>query len=80
MNKLLDSISKVKATIEAETYGIDPNVQVIVPELVSPIKVTIQTSALETGTRATTFDDVVKEISTLQLDLSMIPLSEVYEV
>ena len=80
MNKLIDAINEVKATVEAETYDVDPNVQVVPPQLVPPVKVTIQTSALEIGTSPSTFENVVNEFATLQLDFSKLPLIEVYEV
>ena len=65
MNKLIKAINEVKATVKDETYGVDPNVQVFPPQLVFPIKVTIQTSALETGTYPNAFNYFVKDISTL---------------
>ena len=80
MIKLIESINEVKSTIEADTYGVDPNVKVVTPQLVSPIKVTIQASALETEISKSAFDNVVNEFSTLRLDFSKFPLSEVYEV
>ena len=51
--------------MEAETYGVDPNVQVVPPNLVLPIKVTIQTSALEIGAFPRTFENVVNNFYTL---------------
>ena len=65
LNKLVDAINEVKATIEAEIYGMDPNVPLVTPELVELIKVRIQGWALETGMDTTTFDDVVRDFSTL---------------
>ena len=47
---MVDSINEVKATIEAETYGMDPNVPLVVPELVPSIKVKIHGLTLEIGT------------------------------
>ena len=57
---MIKAINEVKSTFEAKTYGVDPNVQVVIPELVFPIKVTVHTSALETGREPTPFDDAVK--------------------
>ena len=31
LNKLMDAINEVKATVEAETYGVDPNVPLATP-------------------------------------------------
>ena len=39
LTKLVDTINEVKAIVEAETYGMDPSVPLVTPELVSPIKV-----------------------------------------
>ena len=61
----MDSINGVKSTVEVETYGMEPNVPLVVQELVPPIKVKIHGCALETGTETSAFDDVVKEIDTL---------------
>ena len=80
LNKLIEAINGVKATVEAETYGVDPNVQVVTPQLVMPIKVTIESSSLETRIGLSAFENVVNEFSTLQLDFSKMPLNEVYEI
>ena len=80
LNKLIKVISDVKAIVEAETYGVDPNIQVVAPILVPPIMVTIQTSTLQIETGPSAFDNMVNKFSTLQLDFSRMPLSEVYEV
>ena len=42
LNKLIEAIQDVKATVEAETYGVDPNVPLVTPTLVPPITVVIQ--------------------------------------
>ena len=42
LNKLVEAIQDVKATIEAETYGVDPSIPLATLALVSPIKVTIR--------------------------------------
>ena len=42
LNKLIEAIQDVKATVEAETYGIDPSIPLVTPELVPPIKGVIQ--------------------------------------
>ena len=65
LNKLIEAINDVKATIEAETYGMDPNVPLVTQELVSPIKVQIHRCTMETGMAMGVFDDVVKEFDTL---------------
>ena len=41
LNKLKTVVSDVKDTMEAETYGIDPNIPLVTPTLVPPIKVLI---------------------------------------
>ena len=74
MNKLIESINEVKSTIEAETYGVDPNVPLATPELVPPIKVNILRRALETEIETSALDD------SLQIEFSKLALSEVYEV
>ena len=39
LTKLVDAINEVKFTVEVETYGMDPIVPLVTPELVPPIKV-----------------------------------------
>ena len=41
LNNLIESINEVKTIVEAETYGMDPNIPLVTQELVSPIKVQI---------------------------------------
>ena len=74
MNKLIEAINEVKATVEAETYGFYPNVPLATPELVSLIKLKILRRVLETKTKTSALDD------SLQIDFSKIALSEFYEV
>ena len=47
LNKLIEAIQDVKATVEAETYGVDPSIPLVTPDLGPPIKVTIQRQSLE---------------------------------
>ena len=42
LNKLIEAIQDVKATMEAKTYGVDPSVPLVTPTLVPPIRVLIQ--------------------------------------
>ena len=58
----------------------DPNVPLVTPELVPPIKVQIHRRAMEIGTTIGAFDDVVKEFNTLQIEFSKISLGEFYEL
>ena len=62
---MIEAISDVKSIVVAETYGVEPNIQVVVPVLVPPIKVTIQTDALETGIGPSAFDNMVNEFAIL---------------
>ena len=39
LTKLVDAINEVKATIEAETYGMYPSAPLVTPKLVALIKV-----------------------------------------
>ena len=41
LNKLIDTINDVKTIVEANTYGVDPRILLVPPELVLPIKVQI---------------------------------------
>ena len=41
LNHLVEAINDVKATVEDETYGMDPSIALVMPELVLPIKITI---------------------------------------
>ena len=50
----------------------DPNVPLVTPELVPPIKVEIHGGVMEIGTLTGAFDDVVKYFDTLQIDFSKI--------
>ena len=54
LNKLTTNINDIKDTMEAETYGVDPNVPLVTPALVSLIKVLIQKQALEATKEAST--------------------------
>ena len=74
LNKLIESINEVKATVEADTCGVDPNVPLATPKLVLPIKVNILRRALETETKTSALDD------SLQIVFSKLGLSEVDEV
>ena len=78
MKEFLEAINEVKATMEADTYGVDPSVPLVTPELVPPIKVHIHGYALETRTDTSAFDDIVKDFDTLDIKLSKLALSEVY--
>ena len=80
LNKLIDAINDVKTTVEAETYVVDPNLSLVIPELVPPIKVQIHGASLEIGTTTAAFDNVVKEFATLQIKFSKLSLGEVYEI
>ena len=62
--------------MEAETYGLDPNVPLVTPMLVPSIKVKILRHALEIEAKTSVADDN----STLQIDFSKMELSEVYEI
>ena len=42
LNKLIEVIQDVKATVEANKYGVDPSIPLVEPALVPPIKVVIQ--------------------------------------
>ena len=57
LNKLIEAIHDVKATVEAETYDVDPSIPLVTPPLVFPIKVMIQRKALETDTETSTGPD-----------------------
>ena len=80
LTKLVDAINEVKAIVEAETYGVDPNVPLVTLELVSLFKVGIQGCTMETGMGTIVFYDVVKEFDTLQIGFSKLTLGEVYEL
>ena len=54
---MIEVIQDVKATVEAETYGVDPNIPLVTPELVSPIKVVIQRKALEVDAKTSVVPD-----------------------
>ena len=41
VNQLTEAVNEVKATVEAETYGVDPSIPLVTPELVPLIKVGI---------------------------------------
>ena len=60
LNKLIKAINNVKATFEAEAYGLDPNVLLVTPELVPLIKVQIHGHIMETWMVMGAFDDIVK--------------------
>ena len=62
--------------MEAKTYGVDPNIPLATPELVLLIKVNIMRHKLEIDTETSVVDDN----STLHIDFSTLPLSEVYEI
>ena len=80
LNKLTEAINDVKDIFEPKTYAMDPNVPLVTPELVPPIKVEIHGRAMETGMGMGAFDDVVKYFDTLQIDFSKLTLGEVYEL
>ena len=80
LNKLIDAINDVKTNVEVETYGMDPSVPLVTPELMSLIKVHIHGATLEIGTTIGAFDDMVKEFTTLQIDFSKLSLGEFYEI
>ena len=77
LNKLIEAINEVKATMEADTYGVDPNINALTTTtLLSLIKVKNLGCALEMEVETSAVDDN----STLQIDFSKLALSEVYEV
>ena len=41
LNQLVEAINDFKATVEDETYGMDPSISLVMPDLVLPIKITI---------------------------------------
>ena len=78
VSQLKEAINKFKATIEAETYGMDPSIPLVTPELVSPIKVELHGRVMEIG--MTEYDDVVQGFKTLRIELSKLTLAEVYAI
>ena len=76
MNKLIEDINEIKATVEADTYGVDANIPLATPELVPPIKVNILRRTLESETETSVVDDH----NNLHIAFSKLTLSEVYEV
>ena len=76
INQLTDALNEVKRTIEAETYGVDPNIPLVTLELVLSIKVEIQACVMEKG--ISTYNNVVHEFETLSMDFSKLTLEEVY--
>ena len=76
LNKLIKAIQDVKATVEADTYGVDPSIPLVTLELVSPIKVMIQRKALEAEAETSAGPDD----NNTQIDLSKLALNEVYEI
>ena len=80
LNKLIEAINDIKATVKAETYDVDPSISLVTPELVPPIKLQIHGHAMETRAATGAFDDIVKEFATLQIEFSKISLGEFYDL
>ena len=73
---MIEAINEVKVIVEAETYGVDPNITLTTPALLTPIKVNILGCTMETEAEKSAVDDN----STLQIHFSKLDLSEVYEI
>ena len=74
VNQLTTTINEVKHMVDTKAYRIDPNIPLFTPPWEPPIKVLIQTQAL----------DVKEEInadtdnSTTEIDFSKFLLNEIY--
>ena len=62
--------------MEAETYGVDPNVPLVAPALVPSIKVLIQKQALE----ATEEESTATAGNSIEIDFSKLFLEELYNI
>ena len=78
INQLIEAINKFKATIEAETYGMDPSIPLVTPELVLPIKVELHGWVMEIG--IIEYDDVVHGFEMLRIEFSNLTLAKVYAI
>ena len=75
---LIEAINEVKSTVEAKTYGMDPNETLVTPLLFPLVKIDVQAREMETGTPE--FDNIVHEFGTLMLDFSKLYLADVYSI
>ena len=76
LNKLTMAISGFKDTVEAETYGVDPNVPLVAPALFPSIKVLFQKQALEATEEAST----TTTGNSIEIDFSKLFLEELYNI
>ena len=76
LNKLIESIQDVKATVEAQTYGVDPSIQLVTPTLMLPIKVVIYRQALKPDVETSAGPDD----NSAQIEFSKLALEEVYNI